>query len=123
LEADRPLDVYITTRVTFGDVCAGVVNMTTARLSCDDYRVLFPLAVSMITEDWYVDDLLRSGWSLDSLKEIVDQVNIILEKQGCKVKEWIYSEDAVDTKVLGTHWMAELDCIVLRPQFKYKDER
>ena len=117
LETSRDPDIYITKYVAFGDVCAGVVTMTASRLSCEKYKATFPGATELIIKDSYVDDLLKSGKSLEDLKRIIKEADAILNAHGFFVKKWILSGDPADIKVLGVPWDAESDSLVLRPKF------
>ena len=117
MDTSREPDVYLTMLVSFGDGPAGVVAMTAARLSCEGYETLYPQAVELITKDSYVDDLLHSGKSLQDLTKIVKEADLILNSHGFNVKKWIYSGEDVTLKVLGVHWSAGDDSLVLRPTF------
>ena len=117
MESSRDPDIYVTTCVTFGDLPAGVVTQTAARLSCEGWETKFPEAVEMIIRDSYVDDLLRSGKTSHDLKRISQEADFILNQHGFCVKKWIQSGIKEEVKVLGVHWNAGEDALVLHPKF------
>lgn len=116
---------YRLTTVTFGTACAPFLAIRTLRQLAEDEKYRFPLAYTAVEKEFYVDDLLSGGHTLDDAKS--KQIEIInLMKSGkfelrkwstnklellenvdpafveMKISKEIEFDDTV--KMLGIHW-------------------
>ncbi|XP_053969192.1 uncharacterized protein LOC128870564 [Anastrepha ludens] len=97
-----------------------------------DEQTVYPIGSKILKRDFYVDDLITGGESIQEVKEIMSQTTKLLEKGGFKLRKWCSSnpellqtippddretrlkfDDGSDiTKTLGLTWDPASDCLL-----------
>lgn len=116
LNTNRPPDIYVITRVNFGDkpapaICAEAI-LKTATL-CEQSH---PRVAVMLRESIYVDDIVESVDSKETAHRLATETEVVLQKGGFKVKGWQFdgkpaATESGKTRVLGILWAPERDNI------------
>ena len=136
LQTERKPDVYVITRVSFGDKPAGAIATMALRKTADEYTDQYPRAVESIKDNTYVDDIIDSFKCDEDKTETACNIDKILESGGFSIKEWISNESVpavTDTsmdvctkevsnensKVLGMHWKPMMDQFVFKVQINF----
>ena len=122
LDVEVPPEVYVQTRAWYGVTSTG--NQSAAALSRVVRHVAdtFPLAVNVIENDTYVDDIASATNDASTLEEQIQQVVSALKTGGFNVKYIITSgkapppeasSDGKTVKILGYKWAPEEDTLGL----------
>lgn len=127
---DQPLKVFKLCTLTYGTAPASFIATRCIRQAAALDGHQFPLAASIVTRDFYMDDLLTSCNDEERAIEIRNQVQGLLDNSGLPMRKWISNSDAVlksipskfrgieDTlnmqmdetiKTLGMHWSPSTD--------------
>lgn len=119
--------------VTFGTASAPYLAIKTINQLADDEKTNFPIAASILHNDFYVDDLLSGA---DSVKEAIhrqSQVSQLLQRGGFVIRKWSSNhievtdqiEDAAKDlckssdstlKALGILWCPRKDILSIKVQ-------
>ncbi|XP_029166020.1 uncharacterized protein LOC114936857 [Nylanderia fulva] len=127
---DEPVAHYRLLTVTYGTASAPYLSMRVLRQLCEDEGSAFPLAVSVLDNSIYVDDVLFGGDNVLTIQATRQQFNSLLEKGGFHLRKWTsnydellaevplcdrldgnsieFAEDS-SLKVLGISWSPTLD--------------
>ena len=117
---------YILQTVTFGDRHSGVIADLALKKTAELMKDRYPLAAEVISQNSYVDDLLKSVGTVAEAKRVIQEVETVLGCGGFKVKHWVVSGecstyfnensvmdvkvlDSPTEKVLGMHWFPKKD--------------
>lgn len=115
------IKTYRLTTLTFGLTCAPYIAIIRcSRQLADSARETFPNASKVISQNFYMDDLLVGSNSIDELVEIKTQVLEVLSKAGFNLCKWSANDSRVvatsgdnlqlelsktrDVKILGFWW-------------------
>ncbi|XP_032689228.1 uncharacterized protein LOC116852716 [Odontomachus brunneus] len=125
-----PVIEYQLLTVTYGMACAPFLALRILRQLAQDEGSQFPLAVPILRDHCYVDDVLFGYYDEQTLRETRDQLNALLHRGGFKLRKWASNSAAllsdIDTtdhsiachkslsshdklKILGIDWNPELD--------------
>ena len=136
METYRQADVYVKTVLTFGDrpspTMATVAMLKTAELKEDSK----PKAAEAIKENTYMDDVCDSQASVAEAKELISDIDEVLDAGGFRIKEWIsnapltnkesrdkvmlgVNEETNVQKVLGTVWHPKQDQFSFAVKIEY----
>ncbi|XP_044749748.1 uncharacterized protein LOC123310348 [Coccinella septempunctata] len=120
---DESVKEYTLNTVTFGVTCSPfLANRTIKQLAVDE-GCNFPLVVSILKDDIYIDDILSGSDSLENSRIIVEQLINIFNKAGFPLRKWAsncsalldflpdeskltpldFDDDSI-VKVLGLRW-------------------
>ncbi|XP_033730738.1 uncharacterized protein LOC117320185 [Pecten maximus] len=122
MDQGKEPDHYVMEAVTFGDRPSGAIASMALLKTAELAKELYPEVTQIIKENSYVDDILCSTDSTSAAKNLSEDIDVVLEKGGFKVKHWTLSGmstalgNNVNTqeKVLGMIWDPKMDT------FKYK---
>lgn len=127
---DAPLDTYKLKTVTYGTASAPFLATRVLKQLADDECAEFPEATKVLTNDFYVDDLISGADSIDEAVNLRKQLELLLSKGGFQLRKWASNEpDAVADvsadnlamqpsvdldrdqciKTLGLHWEPQTD--------------
>ncbi|GFW00081.1 uncharacterized protein TNCV_3568691 [Trichonephila clavipes] len=120
---EDPVKTFEMKTVTYGTVSAPFLAMRTLlQLSRDEKK--FPLAAPVLTENFYMDDVLCGAASLMEAKALKNQLSGILKKGGMELHKCGSShpelasniigdyefENPIETKTLEVSWKSQEDC-------------
>ncbi|XP_053968194.1 uncharacterized protein LOC128869650 [Anastrepha ludens] len=119
------LQIFRLNTVTYGTAPAPFLATRCLQTLSDKNKAKYPLGSKVIRNDFYVDDLLKGSHSIESLTQIQQEVNTILESAGLKLAKWFSNHtsssnseslqkllqlsDTDSTKTLGIHWQPKDD--------------
>ncbi|XP_053959327.1 uncharacterized protein LOC128863902 [Anastrepha ludens] len=114
------LQIFRLNTVTYGTAPAPFLATRCLQMLSDKNKAKYSLGSKVIRNDFYVDDLLTGSDSIESLTQIQQEVNTILESAGLKLAKWFSNHtsssdseslqkllqlsDTDSTKTLGIHW-------------------
>ncbi|XP_025158005.1 uncharacterized protein LOC112589336 [Harpegnathos saltator] len=84
---DRRTDYQLLT-VTYGMACAPFLALRVIRQLVEDEGSRFPLAVSLLRNNIYVDDLLFGDGSRDRLLQVRRQLDALFQCGGFQLRKW-----------------------------------
>ena len=128
--SNQDLEEYQLLTVTYGTSCAPYLAIRTLHQLANDDGHNFPLAKSVLLNDFYVDDVMTGADSIEEAIELQDQLRKLLIGGGFPLRKWASNTEQVlnhiptehcelqrpfkiDTdeciKILGIFWHAALD--------------
>jgi len=88
-DSTKEPSTYELCTVTYGLTCAPYLAIRVLhQLACDE-EANFPLAVQVVREDVYVDDVLSGEYSVEAAREKVHQVDRLFAAGGFTFQKWI----------------------------------
>ena len=97
--------------VSFGDKPAGTITTVALRKAAEMMKGRCQKGVEMVLNNLYVDDLIDSFSTEEKAKQVINEVDNIVEYGGFKDKEWTIScknkdheKQIVKNEVLGVAW-------------------
>ncbi|XP_062556914.1 uncharacterized protein LOC134221744 [Armigeres subalbatus] len=87
-EECKPLKIYRLNTVTYGTSCAPYLSTRVLNQLADDEGNDFPLAASIVKNDFYVDDLLTGANTIEALVEASTQLDGLLKRGGFTLRKW-----------------------------------
>ncbi|GBO25768.1 hypothetical protein AVEN_135416-1 [Araneus ventricosus] len=132
-DVNKPIKTYQLNTVTYGTVSAPYLAMRTLKQISIDEGKNFPIATSVLCNDFYMDDVLSGANTLDAAKSLQHQLIDILKTTQMSLQTWCgntselipttkneYDFSSTDEiKTLGIAWKARTDCFI----FKVKVEQ
>lgn len=138
------LQEYKLLTITYGTANAPYLAIRTLQQCADDEAENFPLAKSVIKNDFYVDDLISGAECLEDAVRIKNEVIGALSSAGFHLRKWtsncenfmktipdadrevdisqeIYIDDTA--KTLGIHWQPKEDVFMFKINIKENDTR
>ncbi|XP_035228852.1 uncharacterized protein LOC118200965 [Stegodyphus dumicola] len=125
--ANEPPKTYELVTVTYGMVSAPCLAMRTLKQLSLDEESNFPLAVPVLRENFYMDDVLCGAPTLKEAKELQQQLISILQRAGMQLHKWCANHSELslnreeyrfssltETKTLGVSWNPIKDCFSFR---------
>lgn len=130
-EPDGSVVTYELLTVTYGTKSAPYLATRTLKQLADDERERFPLAVSAVQEDVYMDDVISGADDVDSAVELRRQIDAMTSSGGFKLRKWASNSPTVlegipkenlalpdginwdqdaEVKTLGLTWLPNVDC-------------
>ncbi|XP_039303389.1 uncharacterized protein LOC120357294 [Solenopsis invicta] len=143
----QPIHHYRLITVTYGTASAPYLSMRVLRQLCEDEGSAFPLAVTILNNSIYVDDVLFGADSVSAIQSTRQQLNALLLKGGFHLRKWTSNYDELlseipvsdrlednsvefdedsSFKVLGISWSPILDRFHFRiqiPEFSVISKR
>ncbi|KAL0860231.1 hypothetical protein ABMA27_010538 [Loxostege sticticalis] len=95
----KPLKTYQLTTLSFGLKCAPYLATRCLKQLADENRESFPVASSVITSDFYMDDLIHGSYSDLELAETAVQIDNILRSANFILRKWKSNSQMVLNKV------------------------
>ncbi|GFX88857.1 integrase catalytic domain-containing protein [Trichonephila clavipes] len=119
-----PVKVYQLNTVTYGTASAPFLAMRTLKQISIDEGENFPLAASVLCDDFYMNDVLSGANSLEVAKTLQHQLIDILQTAQMSLHKWCgYTSELIPTtekeydfaspeeiKTLGIAWNSKTDC-------------
>ncbi|GBO13006.1 hypothetical protein AVEN_225145-1 [Araneus ventricosus] len=132
-DVNKPIKTYQLNTVTYGTVSAPYLAMRTLKQISIDKGKNFPIAASVLCNDFYMDDVLSGANTLEAAKTLQHQLIDILKTAQMSLHKWCgntseliptteneYDFSSTDEiKTLGITWKARTDCFT----FKVKVEQ
>lgn len=130
------LHTYLLNTVTYGTASAPFLAIRCLKQLGYDNLVKYPVASNIILHDFYVDDLLTGGLSVDEVVKNCQEVDLIL-RSGCfELRKWVSNKPEVikqvsgesnqsvnihfgekdETKTLGLYWSSSKDVLMYKIQ-------
>ncbi|XP_076763724.1 uncharacterized protein LOC143431095 [Xylocopa sonorina] len=115
--------------VTYGTSCAPFLAIRTLHQLASDERAQHPMAATVLTRDFYVDDLLTGANTIQEAIALRDELIALLQKGGFPLRKWnsndrsLIPETEISSnshlsldpnnavKTLGIHWNSHKDVI------------
>ena len=122
---DRPSDVWCIGRVNMGDKLAGTASIEAKDRTAALFRHINPQAADLIIESSYVDDFIDSIWSLEVVKKVTHDADLIISKGGFRVKAGslvVMAKNEVH-QVLGMSYAASDEWIVFHVALNFSPKR
>ena len=98
MQLDRKPDVYVKTVLTFGDRPSPSMATVAMRKTAEIQEESKPKAVEAIKKNTYMDDVCDSQPTLEEAKELISDVDEVLDAGGFRIKEWISNVALTDQK-------------------------
>ncbi|XP_055632940.1 uncharacterized protein LOC129773367 [Toxorhynchites rutilus septentrionalis] len=140
--AHEPIKVYELQTVTYGLSPSSFLATRVLQHLADDCGHNYPLAVTALKEDFYMDDFLSGAQSTEEAKELRNQIQSLLREGGFQLRKWNSNKPEVladlppasiessptlqfepehRVKTLGVVWETKLDqlCIEVREAFNH----
>ncbi|XP_045461903.1 uncharacterized protein LOC123672004 [Harmonia axyridis] len=96
-EPSKPIDTYVLNTVTYGTSPAAFLAIRSLQQVGLDKRKNYPVASNMILNDFYVDDLLSGGNSVQEVKQARADLIKILGEYGFVLRKWMSNKQEVLT--------------------------
>ncbi|XP_036317761.1 uncharacterized protein LOC118732753, partial [Rhagoletis pomonella] len=130
--SQHEVQVFKLGTVTYGTRPAAFLSVRAMHQLASDEQKLFPVGAEILRRDFYVDDLITGGDSVQEVREIMNQITNMLAKGCFKLRKWctnnvdllqgIPSEDTEPllsfddgsnvTKTLGLTWDPASDSLL-----------
>lgn len=144
MDPNKKPDVYVMTRVNFGDVCAPAISSEAIYQTANKFENISPAAAMLLKKSSYVDDLIDSFKKKEEALQVAKDTEEILQKGGFKVKVWQLSgeqstrkggqlqelidevpNDQVekDSRVLGVGWNTAADVMVYKVALNFSKKK
>ena len=85
----NPIREYRLITVTYGTASASFLSFRSLHQLAFDGRYEYPLASAAILKEFYVDDRLSGGNNEGEVVELVDQLNLLMQQGGFKLRKWL----------------------------------
>lgn len=110
--------------VTYGTTPGSYLAIRSLQQVAKEYENEFPRTSKIICRDFYVDDLMSGGQSIEEVQELQTQLNTILQSGGFHLRKWssnskaiaseviklnINDDSTTSSKVLGIQWTPLID--------------
>lgn len=126
---DEPIKTYALNTVTYGTTSAPYLAIRCLKQLAIENKSIFPDASGIIESDFYVDDLITGGESLETLQHNLNDIIIILKSAGFELHKWSSNSERLlqainsdttrcqvqnfsdnqNTKTLGLYWSCVSD--------------
>ena len=128
---DHKTTAYRLLTVTYGTACAPFLAMRILKQLCLDEGTALPLAVAVLENSTYVDDVLFGAHEVSAIFEIRNQLNTLLKLGGFHLRKWtsnheellrdipasdrlnnsdVSFQEEIPIKALGLSWNPRHDC-------------
>ncbi|GBO18825.1 hypothetical protein AVEN_175441-1 [Araneus ventricosus] len=132
-DVNKPIKTYQLNTVTYGTVSAPYLAMRTLKQISINEGKNFPIAASVLCNDFYMDDVLSGANTLEAAKTLQHQLIDILKTAQMSLHKWCGNTSELiptteneydfsstnEIKTLGIAWKARTDCFT----FKVKMEQ
>ncbi|XP_053968872.1 uncharacterized protein LOC128870293 [Anastrepha ludens] len=128
----QPVNVFKLDTVAYGTRPASLLSIRSMHQLAIDEQTIYPIDSKTLKRDFYVDDLITGGESIQEVKKIMSQTTKLLAKGSFKLRKWCSNnpellqtippddretllkvDDGSDTtKTLGLTWGPASDCLL-----------
>ncbi|GFS66876.1 uncharacterized protein TNCV_230571 [Trichonephila clavipes] len=133
-DVNEPVKVYQLNTVTYGTASAPFLAMRTLKQISIDEGENFPLAVSVLCDDFYMDDVLSGANSLEVAKTLQHQLIDILQTAQMFLHKWCGNTSELipttekeydfaspeEIQILGIAWKSKTDCFNFKGRSRAK---
>ncbi|KAJ8955257.1 hypothetical protein NQ318_000284 [Aromia moschata] len=138
---DEVIDHYRLNTVTYGTASASFLATRCLKQISIDMKDSQPIASKVILNDFYMDDLITGSRNLESVKQLKNDIQNILQEYGFELRQWMSNEQSIvdresntslphyhitedkTVKTLGVLWNSETDCLEYSVQAFSQAER
>ena len=122
--------------LTFGDKPAAAMAQTALKMTAEESKDTYPRAAQVLKQDTYMDDICTSMGTVDEAKQLTSDIDIVLNKGGFNIKEWLSNKSLNSEKpnkesitlghkdkkekVLGVKWDFEEDSLIVNVKLEDK---
>lgn len=92
---DQPIQDYQLQTITYGTACAQFLAVRSIQQLAKDGISIYPLAGTIMLEDFYVDDLLSGAYDIAQAVEIQRQLRKLSNLGGLNLRKWASNHDAL----------------------------
>ncbi|XP_046811084.1 uncharacterized protein LOC124420834 [Lucilia cuprina] len=103
-DQEEDIKVYKLNTVTYGTKPAAFLAIRAMHQLSIEEENNFPLGAKIVKRDFYVDDLISGGDSIDEVIEVRQQVSALLQKGKFAIRKWCSNEPTV------LHGVSSADC-------------
>lgn len=96
---DETIKVYKLDTVTYGTKSAAFLAIRAMQQLAKDEKNIYPIGSNIILRDFYVDDMISGGNSLEEVEEILQQTTKLLEKGNFKIRKWCSNDPRILNKI------------------------
>ncbi|XP_075158064.1 uncharacterized protein LOC142231336 [Haematobia irritans] len=93
--SSEDIQIYKLNTVTYGTKPAAFLAIRAMHQLAFDERELFPIGANIVTRDFYVDDLISGGDSIEEVIEIREQITSLLKRGNFQIRKWCSNDDSV----------------------------
>ena len=124
LNSDKSPDTYVITRANMGDRPAGSMACAAVRKTANNATTLFPAEAEIILNSSFMDDIIDSDDSLETVNKLTGNISNILGKVDFHIKGWTITSNCSTTgskefkgfgedveRVLGVTWDSQNDLL------------
>jgi hypothetical protein len=117
-DSAKKMKVYVTTTVNFGDKPAGCIAIAAIRETAERFGGDYPEASWFLKYRTYVDDATAGANSMERLRALSKELEVVAKKGGFEFKETLMSGDSAadpsePRKVLGLIWETQEDRLMV----------
>jgi len=98
--SEEPIKEYKLTTVTYGTSSAPFLATCCPRKLADDNQGHYPRAVQVLSNDFYVNDLLSGTSTLEDAIKMQQEISSLLQTAGLTLRKWACN----NSKFLNTRW-------------------
>ncbi|XP_065361855.1 uncharacterized protein LOC135955432 [Calliphora vicina] len=96
---DDPIKVYKLDTVTYGTKSASFLAVRAMRQLAKDECHFFPLGSKIVLRDFYVDDMISGGDSMEEVNQILEETTQLLKKGNFKIRKWCSNDPRILSKI------------------------
>jgi len=86
--SDKPIQEYNLTTVTYGNSSAPYLATRCLKKLVDYNKCQHPRAAHMLSNDFYVDDLLSGTSNIEDAIKVQQEISSLLQKAGFTLRKW-----------------------------------
>jgi len=86
--SDEPIQVYNLTTVTYGTSSAPYLATCCLKKLADDNKCQYPRAAQVLSNDFYVDELLIGTSIIEDAIKVQQEISSLLQTAGCTPMKW-----------------------------------
>lgn len=94
-DPNKPIQMYKLDTVTYGTKSASFLAIRSMQQLASDERINFPLGSQIVYRDFYVDDLISGGNTIEEVNEIRTQTIKLLEKGNFMIRKWCSNDPRI----------------------------
>ncbi|XP_072395159.1 uncharacterized protein [Diabrotica undecimpunctata] len=111
---EEPIQTYVLNTVTYGTACASFLSIRCLHQTALDNLDIYPEASKTILKDFYVDDLLTGGDTIENVRNLKAKITDILKGGGFSLRKWVSNRkeilnDERDSSVDIEHYFSDKD--------------
>lgn len=92
---DEEINIYKLNTITYGTKPAAFLAIRTMHQLASDEEKSYPIGSDIVKRDFYVDDLITGGNSVEEVIEIRQQVTDLLKQGNFEIRKWCSNDESV----------------------------